>query len=80
VQLPDVTLLVFFSSVYPVLSAEWQAIQESYVRATLQLAPWIVMRSNPVRFQFVCHKLLRLLALRAGGFARFDDVAPNRHL
>jgi poly-beta-1,6-N-acetyl-D-glucosamine synthase len=27
----------------------------------LQLAPWAVTRSNPVRFQFVCHKLLRLL-------------------
>jgi cellulose synthase/poly-beta-1,6-N-acetylglucosamine synthase-like glycosyltransferase len=27
----------------------------------LQLAPWIVTRSNPVRLQFVCHKLLRLL-------------------
>ena len=46
-RLPDVTLtanvlqvdgepqLVFFNgSVYPVRSAEWQAIQESYVRAT----------------------------------------------
>lgn len=27
----------------------------------LQLAPWIVTRSNPVRLQFICHKLLRLL-------------------
>jgi cellulose synthase/poly-beta-1,6-N-acetylglucosamine synthase-like glycosyltransferase len=27
----------------------------------LQLAPWVVTRSNPVRFQFVCHKLLRLV-------------------
>lgn len=27
----------------------------------LQLAPWILTRSNPLRFQFICHKLLRLL-------------------
>jgi len=27
----------------------------------LQLAPWILKRSNPLRFQFICHKLLRLL-------------------
>jgi cellulose synthase/poly-beta-1,6-N-acetylglucosamine synthase-like glycosyltransferase len=27
----------------------------------LQLAPWVLMRSNPVRLEFVCHKLLRLL-------------------
>jgi hypothetical protein len=27
----------------------------------LQLAPWILTTSCPVRFQFVCHKLLRLL-------------------
>jgi len=27
----------------------------------LRLAPWVLRRSNPVRFQFVCHKLLRLL-------------------
>jgi poly-beta-1,6-N-acetyl-D-glucosamine synthase len=26
----------------------------------LQLAPWVLTHSNPVRFQFVCHKLLRL--------------------
>ena len=26
----------------------------------LQIAPWIVTHSNPVRLQFVCHKLLRL--------------------
>lgn len=28
----------------------------------LQLAPWLLTRSNPLRFQFVSHKLLRLLA------------------
>ncbi len=27
----------------------------------LQLAPWILKRPNPLRFQFICHKLLRLL-------------------
>jgi cellulose synthase/poly-beta-1,6-N-acetylglucosamine synthase-like glycosyltransferase len=27
----------------------------------LQLSPWILTRSHPLRFQFVCHKLLRLL-------------------
>jgi poly-beta-1,6-N-acetyl-D-glucosamine synthase len=27
----------------------------------LQLAPWLLTNSCPVRFQFVCHKLLRLL-------------------
>lgn len=27
----------------------------------LQLAPWILTRSNPVRFEFICHKVLRLL-------------------
>ncbi len=27
----------------------------------LLLAPWVVTRSNPVRLQFVCHKVLRLV-------------------
>jgi biofilm PGA synthesis N-glycosyltransferase PgaC len=27
----------------------------------LQIAPWLLTRSNPLRVQFVCHKLLRLL-------------------
>jgi biofilm PGA synthesis N-glycosyltransferase PgaC len=27
----------------------------------LQLAPWVLTRPNPLRLQFVCHKLLRLL-------------------
>jgi len=27
----------------------------------LQLAPWLLTRSNPLRLQFICHKLLRLL-------------------
>lgn len=27
----------------------------------LRLSPWVVTRANPVRFEFVCHKLLRLL-------------------
>jgi len=27
----------------------------------LQLAPWVLTRPNPLRWQFVCHKLLRLL-------------------
>jgi biofilm PGA synthesis N-glycosyltransferase PgaC len=27
----------------------------------LQLAPWVLRRSSPLRLQFVCHKLLRLL-------------------
>jgi poly-beta-1,6-N-acetyl-D-glucosamine synthase len=27
----------------------------------LRLAPWVLTRANPLRFQFVCHKLLRLL-------------------
>jgi biofilm PGA synthesis N-glycosyltransferase PgaC len=27
----------------------------------LQLAPWVLTHSNPLRWQFVCHKLLRLL-------------------
>jgi len=26
----------------------------------VQLSPWILTRSNPLRFQFICHKLLRL--------------------
>jgi len=28
----------------------------------LQLAPWLITRSNPLRFEFVSHKLLRLVA------------------
>jgi len=28
----------------------------------LQLAPWLLRRENPLRFEFVSHKLLRLLA------------------
>ncbi len=28
----------------------------------LQLAPWLLTRKNPVRFEFVCHKVLRLAA------------------
>jgi biofilm PGA synthesis N-glycosyltransferase PgaC len=28
----------------------------------LQLAPWLLTRKNPVRFEFVCHKILRLAA------------------
>jgi hypothetical protein len=27
----------------------------------LQIAPWILTPSNPLLFQFVCHKLLRLM-------------------
>jgi biofilm PGA synthesis N-glycosyltransferase PgaC len=27
----------------------------------LRLLPWLVTRANPVRFEFVCHKLLRLV-------------------
>ena len=27
----------------------------------LQLAPWVLTNANPLRFQLVCHKLLRLL-------------------
>jgi cellulose synthase/poly-beta-1,6-N-acetylglucosamine synthase-like glycosyltransferase len=27
----------------------------------LKLAPWILMRANPARLRFVCHKLIRLL-------------------
>jgi cellulose synthase/poly-beta-1,6-N-acetylglucosamine synthase-like glycosyltransferase len=27
----------------------------------LQLAPWVLTRSNPLRLQFICHKVLRLL-------------------
>jgi hypothetical protein len=27
----------------------------------LQLAPWLMSRENPLRFEFVCHKLLRLV-------------------
>jgi poly-beta-1,6-N-acetyl-D-glucosamine synthase len=27
----------------------------------LQLAPWVLTRPNPLRLQFICHKLLRLL-------------------
>ncbi len=27
----------------------------------LQIAPWLLTRANPLRVQFVCHKLLRLL-------------------
>jgi biofilm PGA synthesis N-glycosyltransferase PgaC len=27
----------------------------------LQLSPWVVTHSNPVRFRFLCHKLLRLI-------------------
>jgi poly-beta-1,6-N-acetyl-D-glucosamine synthase len=28
----------------------------------LQLAPWLLTGANPVRFEFICHKLLRLVA------------------
>lgn len=28
----------------------------------VQLAPWLLGSSNPLRFEFICHKLLRLLA------------------
>lgn len=27
----------------------------------LRLAPWTLTSSNPIRFEFICHKLLRLL-------------------
>jgi len=27
----------------------------------LQLAPWLLSAGNPIRFEFICHKLLRLL-------------------
>jgi biofilm PGA synthesis N-glycosyltransferase PgaC len=27
----------------------------------VRLAPWVLTRSNPLRLQFVCHKLLRLM-------------------
>jgi poly-beta-1,6-N-acetyl-D-glucosamine synthase len=27
----------------------------------LELAPWVLSGSNPLRFQFICHKLIRLL-------------------
>jgi poly-beta-1,6-N-acetyl-D-glucosamine synthase len=27
----------------------------------MRIAPWILSRANPLRFEFVCHKLLRLL-------------------
>lgn len=27
----------------------------------LQLTPWLLTRANPVRFEFVCHKLMRLI-------------------
>lgn len=27
----------------------------------MRIAPWVLSRKNPVRFEFVCHKLLRLL-------------------
>lgn len=27
----------------------------------LQIAPWVLTRSNPLRLQFICHKLLRLM-------------------
>jgi len=27
----------------------------------LQLAPWLLGSSNPIRFEFICHKLLRLV-------------------
>jgi poly-beta-1,6-N-acetyl-D-glucosamine synthase len=35
----------------------------------LQLAPWLLTRANPVRFEFVSHKLLRLVAPFALAFA-----------
>ena len=28
----------------------------------LQLQPWLLRGSNPIRFEFICHKLLRLIA------------------
>jgi hypothetical protein len=28
----------------------------------LQLAPWLLSRSNPIRFEFISHKLLRLVS------------------
>jgi cellulose synthase/poly-beta-1,6-N-acetylglucosamine synthase-like glycosyltransferase len=52
----------------------------------LQLAPWLLTRTNPVRFEFVCHKLLRLVVpfalasvlvsslLLEGGFFRFASL------
>ena len=35
----------------------------------VQLAPWLLSRANPIRFEFVCHKLLRLVVPFALAFA-----------
>ncbi|HXW89071.1 MAG TPA: glycosyltransferase family 2 protein [Terriglobales bacterium] len=40
----------------------------------LQLAPWLLRRENPVRFEFVSHKLLRLLAPFALAAALISSV------
>jgi len=35
----------------------------------VQLAPWLLSRANPIRFEFICHKLLRLMVPFALAFA-----------
>ena len=35
----------------------------------VQLAPWLLSSANPIRFEFVCHKLLRLMVPFALAFA-----------
>src|SRR5207245_2663365 len=35
----------------------------------VQLAPWLLSRANPIRFEFVCHKFLRLVVPFALAFA-----------
>jgi biofilm PGA synthesis N-glycosyltransferase PgaC len=43
----------------------------------VQLAPWLLGRTNPLRFEFVSHKLLRLVAPFALALAFFSTLALN---
>jgi cellulose synthase/poly-beta-1,6-N-acetylglucosamine synthase-like glycosyltransferase len=46
----------------------------------LQLAPWILSRSNPIRFEFVSHKLMRLLVPFALLAALLSSVSLTNRL
>ena len=46
----------------------------------LQLAPWILSRSNPIRFEFVSHKLMRLLVPLALLAAFLSSVSLTHRL
>ncbi len=44
----------------------------------LQLAPWLLTRDNPLRFEFVSHKLLRLIVPFALAIALLSSVLINQ--